>query len=193
MSENTTTTNTTTTNTTTISREEIAAAIKRATEDVFSTMLALPITAGEVQAERAVASAPFSGLVSLIGLAGSWSGTGSLACTGNFACSMASSLLACTFESVNDEVLDVAGEITNMIIGNVKTALEEKLGEMGLSTPTVIFGRNFQTRSARIHDWTVVPFQSGDEVMYVQVCLAPNEPQRSTLRPGFQIPQMVTA
>ncbi|HUA87681.1 MAG TPA: chemotaxis protein CheX [Bryobacteraceae bacterium] len=175
-----------------ISREDIVAAIRAATGEVFSTMLALEIAPEEVLLESALAASPKSGLVSLIGVAGSWSGTGSLACTGAFACTLASSLLACSYDSVNEEVLDAVGEITNMIIGNVKTALEEKVGEMGLSTPTVIFGRNFQTRSARVHEWTVVPFRCGEEVMYVQLCLAPNDAQRTTLRPGFQIPQILT-
>lgn len=177
----------------TISRDEIAEAIKAATNEVFSTMLGMEITPETPQTESSVAAAPASGLVSLIGLAGAWSGTGSVACTGAFACAMASALLACTYESVNEEVLDAVGEVTNMIIGNVKTALEEQLGDMGLSTPTVIFGRNFQTRSARIHDWTVVPFRCGDETLFVQLCLAPSgEPQKTTLRPGFQIPQILT-
>jgi len=177
----------------TITQEDIVAAIRSATEDVFSIMLGLELSPGEMLTEKSIAAAPSSGLVSLIGLAGRWSGTGSLACTGTFACAMASGLLACTFDSVNEEVLDAIGEITNMIIGNVKTALEEKIGDMGLSTPTVIFGRNFQTRSARIHEWTVVPFLSGEERMYVQLCLAPSrEEQPPTLRPGFQIPQIVT-
>lgn len=177
----------------TVSRDEIAEAIRLATHDVFSTMLAMDLTPGDPQMERTVAASPASGLVALIGLAGAWSGTGSVACTGAFACSMAAGLLASPYDSVNEEVLDAVGEITNMIIGNVKTALEEKLGDMGLSTPTVIFGRNFQTRSARIHDWTVVPFHCGEETLYVQLCLAPSgEPQRTTLRPGFQIPQILT-
>ena len=50
-----------------------------------------------------------------------------------------------------------------MIIGNVKTALESRLGAMGLSTPTVIYGRNFQTRRSGNQKWTVVPFALGEE------------------------------
>jgi chemotaxis protein CheX len=176
-----------------ISDQDIVAAVRSSTQEVFSTMLGLEITPGEQVAEQRPAGEHSSRLVSLIGLAGTWSGTGSLACSGEFACAMASSLLASSFEAVNDEVLDAVGEITNMIIGNVKTALEEKLGAMGLSTPTVIFGRNFQTRSARIHDWTVVSFDSGPERMSVQLCLTPNgASQKTTLRPGFQIPQALT-
>ena len=58
-------------------------------------------------------------------------------------------LLITEYAAINEDVLDSVAEVTNMIIGNVKTALEDRLGAMGLSTPTVIYGRNFQTRSAR--------------------------------------------
>jgi chemotaxis protein CheX len=92
---------------------------------------------------------------------------------------------------VNEEVLDVIAEITNMIIGNVKTVLEQKAGDMGLSTPTVIFGFNFQTRSAQAHEWTGVRFTSGGQEMCVLVCLAPATPKSQ--RTGFQFPQMLTA
>lgn len=95
------------------------------------------------------------------------------------------------FESVNEEVLDAVGEITNMIIGNVKTALEERVGPMGLSTPTVIYGRNFQTRSARVSEWTVVPFECAEETLWVQLCIGPNQDNRGTVRAGFQLPQVL--
>lgn len=175
-----------------ISREYIVAAITTSTADVLSTMLELEATVGDSVLAKEEAE-PSSGLVSLIGLAGSWAGTGSLGCSGALACTLAAHLLASPFEAVNEEVLDAVGEITNMIIGNVKTLLEEKVGPMGLSTPTVIFGRNFQTRSARIHAWTVVPFTIGSERMLVQLCVAPNEEKnRTTLRPGFQMPHILT-
>jgi CheY-specific phosphatase CheX len=64
----------------TISQEELVHAIRTATEEVFTTMLTLNITAGEVFVEKEEA-VPSSGVVSLIGLAGSWVGSGSLACS----------------------------------------------------------------------------------------------------------------
>jgi CheY-specific phosphatase CheX len=79
-----------------------------------------------------------------------------------------------------------------MIIGNVKTTLENRLGSMLLSTPTVIYGRNFQTRSARNQEWTVVPFEWDAERMCVQVCIAPNpDAESKTMRPGFPVPHML--
>jgi len=173
-----------------ISTADIIAAIKASTEDLFSTMLSMEITSSETLAPQAVVSAPASGIISLIGLAGSWAGTGSLACTGDFACKLSSQFLMAEYPEVNEDVLDAVAEFTNMIIGNVKNALEEKVGEMGLSTPTVIFGRDFQTRSARTHEWVGVRFTSGEHEMFVQMCLAPNPDPGAVkgIRPGYQFP-----
>ncbi len=158
-----------------ISTADIVMGIRVATSAVFETMLDLKPEAGEMLAERSVAaSAPASGVVSVVGIAGPWAGTGSLACTGAFACTMASSFLMAEFESMNDDVLDAVGEISNMVIGNVKTILEEKVGPLGLSTPTVILGRNFQTRSSRHREWIVVPFTVKGESLFVQMSIAPS-------------------
>jgi len=176
-----------------ITPDYLVQSIKIRTDEVFSTMLGLEIAAIEPQAGIDETREQGSGLVSLIGLAGSWSGTGSISCSEHFACRMASSLLMSPYETLNEDVLDAMGEITNMIIGNVKTCLEERIGPMGLSTPTVIFGRDFQTRSARVHNWTVVPFRSGDEKLFVQMCLAPTrEPEKGSTRQAFQIPHVLT-
>ena len=177
-----------------ITPADIVRAIAACTQEVFDTMLGLEIQVNHAPVEAAARDALGSGLISLIGLAGSWAGTGSVSCTGRFACRIAAQLLMSSYPELNEEVLDAMGEITNMIIGNVKTQLEDKIGPMGLSTPTVIYGHDFQTRSARIHQWTVVPFLSGDERLCVQMCLAPNrETGRGTVRAGLQVPSMLTA
>lgn len=174
-----------------IAQDELAQAIRSATDEVFATMLNLTVTAGEVFVEKEEA-VPTSGVVSLIGLAGSWVGSGSLACSAGFAAKIASALLMTPYDSINEDVLDAVAEVTNMIIGNVKTALESRLGAMGLSTPTVIYGRNFQTRSTGNQEWTVVPFILGDDRMCVQLCIVPNtEAAKKTTRTGFPIPHLL--
>jgi chemotaxis protein CheX len=174
-----------------ISQDELVQAIRSATEEVFSTMLNLSATAGEVLVEKEE-TVPSSGVVSLIGLAGSWVGTGSLACSAGCAARIASALLGAPYSAIDEDVLDAVAEVTNMIIGNVKTALEGKLGAMGLSTPTVIYGSNFQTRSSGKQKWTVVPFGIGSDRLCVQVCIAPNEDAgKKTTRTGFQIPHLL--
>ncbi|MGA2878408.1 MAG: chemotaxis protein CheX [Bryobacteraceae bacterium] len=174
----------------TISQEELVEAIRTATEEVFTTMLNLAVTAGEVFVEKEEA-VPNSGVVSLIGLAGSWVGSGSMACSAACAAKIASALLMAPYTAIDEDVLDAVAEVTNMIIGNVKTALESRLGAMGLSTPTVIYGRNFQTRSSGSQKWTVVPFALDDDRMCVQVCIAPNDDAKKTTRTGFPFPHLL--
>jgi chemotaxis protein CheX len=76
-------------------------------------------------------------------------------------------------EGVNEEVLDAMGEVGNMIVGNVKTALEARLGRLGLSTPTVLFGVNFEARSLGGQDSVMVPFDSACGRLEVQISIAP--------------------
>ena len=175
----------------TISQEELVQAIRSATEEVFTTMLNVAVTPGEVFVEKEEVE-PSSGVVSLIGLAGSWVGSGSLACSAGCAAKIASALLMAPYTAIDDDVLDAVAEVTNMIIGNVKTALEVHLGAMGLSTPTVIYGRNFQTRSSGNQKWTVVPFTLEEDRMCVQVCIAPSDDSgKKTTRTGFPVPHLL--
>jgi len=164
--------------------EEIITHVRAATEEVFSTMLGLEVRAGEAVVEQA-APGPTDGVVSLVGLAGPWAGTGSVSCSAAMACKLSSQFLMTEFDSVTEEVLDAIGELTNIIIGNFKSAMEDKLGPMGLSIPTVIYGRNFTTRTISNNNWTLIPFTCDGAQFEVHVCLTPNTNQRPAKRPGY--------
>jgi chemotaxis protein CheX len=166
-----------------IDQSIIVKSICAATEEVFTTMLGMEVKAGApYQAKNR--TDPIDGVVSLIGLAGAWVGTGSISCSAPFACQLSGRLLMSEFQNVDEEVLDAIAEITNMIIGNFKTSIEERLGPMGLSIPTVVFGRNFSTRSIGTDDWVVVPFECEGGCLEVRACLAPaRTPQH--VRHGF--------
>jgi chemotaxis protein CheX len=154
-----------------LSHEDLVALVRGATENVFETMLGQSIVSQNAYMDS-VASTSSNGVVSFIGLAGAWQGTGSIACSAPCACRLASQLLMGEYAAVDDDVLDAVAEVTNMILGNVKTALEERLGPMGLSIPTVIYGRNFSSRAVGKQEWTVVPFDCDGERLEVQLCLA---------------------
>jgi chemotaxis protein CheX len=144
-----------------------------ATEEVFVTMLALEIKAGEPYQETAAAPST-EGVVALIGLSGEWAGTSSLSCSAKVACKIASQMLLMDAQTVDGDVLDAVAEVANMIIGNVKTALEHQFGPMGMSIPTIIFGKNFSARSAGSEQWLTVPFACQGEQIEVRLCLTPN-------------------
>lgn len=157
----------------TLFHEILAEQIVIATQNVVSTMFGHEIVVGET---RCVTSdpGPTSGLAAIIGLAGNYTGSGIVACTEETACHLAGFLLMDEFKTVNEEVLDAMGEIGNMIIGNVKSELETRLGMLGLSTPTVIHGSNFAAWTSGSYPWTVVPFQCDGHRFSVQMMLVEN-------------------
>lgn len=165
----------------TITPSEIVTIIQAAAHDVFSTMLSLPLNdLPGFEENEPDPTDSINGVEALVGVAGSWNGTGRICCTSGFAMRMAGALLMSEYQALNEDVLDAVAEVANMVIGNVKTNLEERLGPLGLSVPTVIFGRNYRTRSAGVPAWVVVPFDSGGDHWQVRFCLMPSRsPARS--------------
>jgi chemotaxis protein CheX len=155
-----------------IDEKTIVEFVRASAADVFSTMLGMEI---ESRPERTDQNAPTvsDGVMAFVGMAGAWTGSGVISCSAAFACQICNQLLMSENSSVNEEVLDAVGEVANMIIGNFKTMVEEQLGPMGLSIPTVIYGRNFTSRSLGTNNWIVLPFACGDEAIDIRCCLTP--------------------
>lgn len=170
-----------------IDQQRLEGIVQTAARDVFGTMLGFTLEPRDPYVDERAPTEPTKGIVALIGFAGQWAGTGIFTCSAEFACKLSSAMLMAEYAAVNEDVLDAVAEVTNMILGNVKTELEAELGPMGLSIPTVIFGRNFTTRSLGRHEWIVVPFQHEGERMEVQITLAPSRTPEAP-RPGFVRP-----
>ncbi len=152
--------------------KSIVECIVRSVEQVFTTMLGARPSAGAASLHES-APEPSDGVVSFIGLAGPWTGAGSLSCSPVLACRLCSQMLMTESEAVDDEVLDAMAELTNMVIGGVKNDLEPRLGPLGLSIPTVIYGRNFQMKGGAGAAWISVPFECDGELLLVRLCLTP--------------------
>jgi chemotaxis protein CheX len=163
-----------------MTHEQLVLLVRQSTREVFGTMLAIELVDEDASVGDG-APGPNAGVVALIGLAGSWAGSGTFSCSAEMAQKISGQLLMMEFTAVDADVLDAIGEITNMVLGNVKTSLEEILGPMGLSIPTVIYGRNFTTRSVGKSNWTVVPFQCLGERVEVHICLTPSTERRRSL------------
>lgn len=150
----------------------IVDAIVQSTTAVFSTMLEASAEFAGAAIEKAPPEA-CDGVVSFIGLAGAWAGSGSLACSPSMACRICARMLMTECPALDDEVLDAVAEVTNMIIGGVKTDLEPRLGPLGLSIPTVVYGKNFKAKGAGINEWIGVTFDWEGERLLVKLCLTP--------------------
>ncbi len=173
-----------------MNQDQIVNAVVAATQEVFSTMLAMEVRVGEPYSEQAPNVS--DGVVAFLGLAGRWSGTGMLSCPPALAAKLAAQLLMSETaeDAITEEVLDAVAEIANMVIGNAKNVMEEELGPMGMSIPTVIYGRNFTTRSVGQGAWLVIPFHCGEHQLEVRICLAPSR-EAAPVRHGFRSPDYV--
>lgn len=164
-------------------REFIEQTVFSAARDVFSTMLGMEAVRIPELCETN-RSDDRERVVALIGIAGNYIGTGMIGCSPKLACQAAGTMMMAEYAAVDVEVLDTLGEIANMIFGNVKSELEGKVGELGLSIPTVVFGRNFSTRSTGQQDWVNVPMRAGEEEIELRFCVAPNQ---AVLRHGKHV------
>ena len=146
--------------------------IRAAAEEVFSTMLGTELSFAEAYLDKGP-SHPLDGVICLIGMAGQWTGTGTISCSAEFACRIASQMLMAEYAVVDADVLDAVAEIANMILGNVKTHLEKSFGPMGMSIPTAIFGKNFLAKSFGDESWNVVIFECEGHRLEVKMFLKP--------------------
>ena len=165
-----------------INQAQVVEAIRSATRDVFTTMLGLEVESADPYTEIQVAL-PSEGIIAVIGMAGAWVGTASICCSASFACLMATQMLGMEYTAVEEDVLDAVAEIANMVVGNFKTSAEGRLGLLGLSIPTVIYGLNFRARTAGREQWIVVPFRCRGANLDVKICLTPNRGLPRTLTP----------
>ncbi|MDP9170631.1 MAG: chemotaxis protein CheX [Acidobacteriota bacterium] len=137
--------------------------VTEATVEVFSMMLDMKV---EFQGALTESKASEHGIVSLVGITGEWSGSGGFSCSPALASVICARMLGGSLDSsrpvVDDEVLDVVAEVTNMMIGNVKNGLEATTGPLAISVPTVIYGRNFRFRNMSGLPGASLIFGTGD-------------------------------
>lgn len=157
-----------------MTNERIVELVQNSTKEVFSMMLGLAPECQEPFEESATTES-FAGLVALVGIAGPWVGVGTLYCGRELGLKLTAAMLMEDHAEVDDEVLDAMAELANMIIGNVKTALEEELGALALSIPTVIYGRNYKALNGLGKSRIVVPFMVAGQPMWVKFCLMRQE------------------
>jgi chemotaxis protein CheX len=115
-----------------VHREELA----QITESVFATMVGIEIQ----RINEPVPPSP-NLLTATVQLAGAWKGAVLIQCFSAQACLFAGLFLSVrTPTSVSDDVLDVLGELANMVAGNLKCVLSKGVK---VSMPRVIEGADW--------------------------------------------------
>lgn len=149
---------------------ELAEIIRNSTHSVFSTMLGTELSPLEAIEDPT----PFqqSEVIGFIGMAGDFAGYVSIHVSRRQATDFTARLIGVDVEEVTseDEIRDAVGEITNMLAGNVKTALSA-LGLVEIALPTVVMTpkAELRVRGAR---GVAVPFEDYTGVFHVEVVLS---------------------
>jgi chemotaxis protein CheX len=161
-----------------IDQDLLIQSVTEATTEVFSMMLGMDC---EYVGLAGPPKVPDLGIISLVGITGDWGGSGVFCCSPGLATIACARMLgeepSQSGGSVNDEILDVVAEITNMMIGNVKNGLEAVTGPLAISVPTVIHGRNFEFRNITGVRAVALAFRTEGEVFEVRISLAPTAEQ----------------
>lgn len=118
-------------------QDMVAAAIKLATLEVFALMVGVDIIAEPHRQSGWPALG--TNIVSSFRLSGSISGTAQVNYTLPLANRMTCQMLQIEPPAREPDVLDAAGEVANMIVGNVKNSLENRWGPIHIGTPAVEF------------------------------------------------------
>jgi len=156
-----------------MTNEQVFTAVRQATEAVFSTMLNLHVSPKD--ACEQVDPPPLNGVMAVLGFTGEWVGTGMFYCQEKLACRLSSTMLATQIGEITNEVLDGMGELANVVLGNVKDHLHPVAGELAMSIPTVVYGRNFQTRTTGNRNWLIAAFAVEEDTFEIRLCLAPKK------------------
>ena len=107
----------------------------------------------------------------VIGLTGEASGTISVSFAESSIIAIVSKMFGETMESLNGEVVDAVGEITNMISGQARQKLESMGKVIHGAIPSVIVGNNHAISHFTRHPVIAVPFETDDGGFTIEVCI----------------------
>jgi chemotaxis protein CheX len=103
-------------------------------------------------------------ITGMIGVHGKVSGFITLNMTDRIAIRAVNSLLQESYTELNAQVVDATGEITNMVVGGIKSALAPtKWAFLQMTVPSVIVGQGYSIAYARGLEFLNVIFENDDK------------------------------
>ena len=108
----------------------------------------------------------------VIGITGQSEGSLSVSFTEPCICNIVSNMFGESITSVNHEVEDAVGEITNMISGDARRELSEKNIMLKAAIPSVITGTGHTIKHMTKGPVIVIPFSTDSGDFAVEVCFS---------------------
>ncbi|MBN1546427.1 MAG: chemotaxis protein CheX [Syntrophaceae bacterium] len=140
------------------------------TVNVLSTMAAVnPIPGKPFLKQQEETCGDVSGI---IGLTGSARGSMAISFSTGSILQIVRNMLGEEHDSVDSDICDAVGELTNMVSGDARKRLEQEGLSITASLPTVVAGRDHVINHALRGPSIIIPFDTEKGPFYVDVCLA---------------------
>jgi chemotaxis protein CheX len=139
-----------------------------ATISVLEVMAFVTVTAGKPYLKKNnVAVGDVTGVLGLTGVA-----NGTIAVTFEEKCilTIVSNMLGETMETLNEDISDAVGELTNMISGQARRELEEMGKVFKAAIPSVVTGKNHSVRHYSRGPKVAIPFTTDGGNFTIEVC-----------------------
>ncbi len=145
--------------------------VLEATRNVFVTMARLEPRVGTAEIKTDVrARGDVTGLIGIEGIGIK----GSMAITFPEAVilDLTQRMLQMEVDTIDDMVRDLAGELSNMVLGGAKCLLETQGYDLGLTLPKVLYGKD-HTVDHLLHSPTLLlPLTTPSGTFYIEICFS---------------------
>ncbi|CAH0532412.1 hypothetical protein VST7929_00241 [Vibrio stylophorae] len=137
--------------------------------NVLKTMAALELQPQKPRLKKdEVARGDVSGLIGMIGP--QTKGSLSITFDESLALEIMERMLGERPRSIDEDVTDMVGEITNMVTGGAKRMLAEKGFDFDMATPAVVSGSNHTITHKTDGAIIIMPFQSSYGSAHIEIC-----------------------
>lgn len=137
--------------------------------NVLKTMAQTELTPGKPKKKtEEIAKGDVSGLIGMVG--DKVKGSLSITFDESLALEIMNRMLGEKPDSIDTEVTDMVGEITNMICGGAKSELAVKGYDFGMATPIVVTGKNHTINHQVDGPKMILPFTSDIGNAYLEIC-----------------------
>lgn len=139
-----------------------------ATINVLETMAFVTVTPGKPYAKRD--NTAVGDVTGVLGLTGVANGTIAVTFEENCILTVVSNMFGEEMVSLNDDIADAVGELTNMISGQARKELDDVGRVFKAAIPSVITGRNHTIRHYTNGPKIAIPFKTDGGNFTIEVC-----------------------
>jgi chemotaxis protein CheX len=136
--------------------------------NVLETMAKTSLVPGKPSVKKEViARGDVSGIIGMVGP--QVQGSLSITFDESLAFSVMYNMLGERPDTLNEEITDMVGEITNMVTGGAKNLLSDKGFNFNMATPTVVSGKDHSITHKSKGVTILIPFTSGCGNAYIEI------------------------